>query len=121
MNTVYVNGKKYTLPNGSVSVINNKVYWNGKLVEDCDLLKEKTINITIEGNVEGDVKCDTIKSINIKGSCKNIETHNGTVKIGGDIIGNVSTHNGSVNCYNIHGDVKTHNGNINKSFFPKLF
>ena len=75
MNTVCVNGKKYTLPNGSVRVVNNKVYWNGVLVEDCDLLKEKTINITIEGNVEGDIKCDTIESINIKGSCKNIEIH----------------------------------------------
>ena len=121
MNTVYVNGKKYTLPNGSVSVINNKVYWNGKLVEDCDLFKEKTININIEGNVEGDIKCDTIESINIKGSCKNIETHNGEVKIGGDVAGNISTHNGNVSCHNIHGDVKTHNGNINKSFFAKLF
>ena len=121
MNTVCVNGKKYTLPNGSVSVVNNKVYWNGILVEDCDLLKEKTINITIEGNVEGDIKCDTIESINIKGSCKNIETYNGEVKIDGDVDGNVSTHNGNVNCHNIHGDVKTHNGNINKSFFSKIF
>ena len=56
MNTAYVNGKKYILPNGSVSVVNNKVYWNGILVEDCDLFKEKTINITIEGNIEGDIK-----------------------------------------------------------------
>ena len=38
--------------------------------------KEKIINITIEGNVEGDIKCDTIKSINIKGYCKNIEINN---------------------------------------------
>ena len=76
MNTVYVNGKKYTLPNGSVSVVNNKVYWNGILVEDCDLFKEKIINITIEGNVEGDIKCDTIESINIKGSCKDIQIIN---------------------------------------------
>ena len=43
MNTVYVNGKKYILPNGNVSVVNNKVYWNGILVEDCDLFKEKII------------------------------------------------------------------------------
>ena len=76
MNTVYVNDKKYTLPNGSVSVVNNKVYWNGILVEDCDLFKEKIINITIEGNVEGDIKCDTIESINIKGSCKDIQIIN---------------------------------------------
>lgn len=121
MNKVYVNGKKYILPNGNVSVVNNKVYWNGKLVEDCYLLKEKIINITIEGNVEGDVKCDNIESINIKGSCKNIETNNGEVKIGGNVDGNVSTYNGNVNCHNINGDAKTHNGNINKSFFSKLF
>ena len=36
MNTVYVNNKKYTLPNGSFHIINNKVYWNGFLVEDCN-------------------------------------------------------------------------------------
>lgn len=76
MNTVYVNDNKYTLPNGSFHIINNKVYWNGFLVEDCNFFKEKIINITIEGNVEGDIKCDTIESINIKGSCKNIEIHN---------------------------------------------
>ena len=76
MNTVYVNGKKYILPNGNVSVVNNKVYWNGILVEDCDLFKEKIININIEGNVEGDIKCDTIESINIKGSCKDIQIIN---------------------------------------------
>ena len=62
-----------------------------------------------------------MESINIKGSCNNIETHNGEVKINGNVTGNVSTHNGNVNCHNIHGDAKTHNGNINKSFFSKLF
>ena len=93
MNKVNINGKTYTAPDGcSVSVINNKVYFNGKLAEDFNDWKEKNIeikvegnckevkadagNITVEGNVEGDIKCDTIESINIKGSCKDIQIIN---------------------------------------------
>ena len=106
MNKVNINGKTYTAPDGcSVSVINNKVYFNGKLAEDFNDWKEKNIeikvegnckevkadagNITVEGNVEGDIKCDTIESINTKTDCGNIKAHH--------IFGNANTDCGNIN------------------------
>lgn len=41
MNQVVVNGKHYELPDDSVTVINDKVYLNGKLVGDEYVVKKK--------------------------------------------------------------------------------
>jgi len=119
MNKVTINGKTYTAPDGcSISVINNKVYCDGKLLEDCNEIKQKKIeiivegnckevsadagNITVNGNVEGDVAADA-GNISIKGN------------VGGDVhadCGNITTGkivgNASVDC----GTVKNHKGNI---------
>ena len=53
MSSVIINGKTITIDGNcnNVSVINNKVYVNGKLIQDCDEIKEKNIKITIDGNV----------------------------------------------------------------------
>jgi len=113
MNTVFINGKTYTAPDGcSVSVRNNKVYFNGKLAEDFNDWKEKNIeikivgncnevnvdagNITIEGNVERDVNADT-----------------GNINVRGDIKGNVKTDTGNIKSHHIFGNASTDIGNIN--------
>lgn len=113
MNTVFVNGKTYTAPDGcSVSVRNNKVYFNGKLAEDFNDWKEKNIeikivgnckevnvdtgNLIIEGNVEGDINADT-----------------GNIKIRGDVKGNVTTDTGNVSAHHIFGNASSDIGNIN--------
>lgn len=110
MNKVVVNGKIYNLPNGSVSVINNKVYHNGKLVTDCDEIKEKEIKITIEGDA-CDVSLDCGEII-VKGNCNNVKSKNGNVEISGDVSGNASTTNGNIKAKTIYGDCKTTLGSI---------
>ena len=112
MNKVSINGKTYTAPDGvSVSVVNNKVYFNGKLAEDFNDWKEKNIeikiegncnkvtadagNITVNGNVEGDVSADA-----------------GNINIKGDVKGNVEADCGNISANHINGNVRTDCGNI---------
>lgn len=112
MNKVFVNGKTYTAPDGcSVSVRNNKVYFNGKLAEDFNDWKEKNIeikivgncnevkadagNITVEGNVEGDASSDA-----------------GNITIRGDVKGNANTDCGNIKAHHIFGRASTDCGNI---------
>lgn len=111
--TVIVNGKKYTLPGGSISVIGNKVYCNGKLVEDCSEIKEKNITIIVNGNVDK-VSTDT-SNITINGNVNNVETDTGDIKITGDVSGNVSSDTGDIHCGNIGGNAKTSTGDISHS------
>jgi hypothetical protein len=112
MNVVNINGRTYSAPDGvSVSVINNKVYFNGKLQEDLTNWKEKNIeiivcgnckevkadagNITVEGNVEGDASSDA-----------------GNIKIRGDVKGNAHTDCGNISAHHIFGNANTDCGNI---------
>ena len=99
MNVIVVNGKKYTTNGGSISVINNKVYVDGELLSDCDEFKEKVINITVEGNVEGDISTD-VGNITVKGNCT----------------GDVKTTSGDVDCKDVGGDVKTVSGDVKCKF-----
>lgn len=110
---VTINGKKYTLPGGSVSVIGNKVYCNGKLVEDCNEIKEKNITIIVNGNVDK-VSTD-VSNITINGNANNVETDTGDIKITGDVSGNVSSDTGDIRCGNIGGNAKTSTGDISHS------
>lgn len=114
MNVVVVNGKKYTTTGGSISVIGNKVYCDGELLSDCDEFKEKVINITVNGNVDGYVKT-TSGNIKLQGSVGEIETTSGDVDIVGNV-GNVKTVSGNVKAKKILGNVKTVSGDIAKSF-----
>ena len=52
MNTITINDKIYSAPDGcsinviNMNIINNKVYVNGKLFEDCNADNSKKIEIT---------------------------------------------------------------------------
>lgn len=115
MNTVNINGKTYTAPDGvSVSVINGKVYFNGKLQEDFKDCKEKKIEIIIEGNCK-EIKCDT-GNITVKGNVEgNITADTGNIDVKGDIRGNVTTDCGNIRSHHIFGNVSTDIGIINGS------
>ena len=115
MNTVNINGKTYTAPdNASVSVINGKVYFNGKLQEDFKNWKDKKIEIIIEGNCK-DIKCDT-GNITVKGNVEgNITADTGNIDVKGDIRGNVTTDCGNIRSHHIFGNVSTDIGIINGS------
>jgi hypothetical protein len=112
MSTVTVNDKTYIVRDGgNLSISNNEIYIDGKLLIGSDSVQEKVspvVRIVVAGNllnltsdssvtVEGDV----LGSISAGGSvrCKNIE-------------GNVITH-GSLRCGDIVGDVQA-NGTIRR-------
>lgn len=106
---VIINGKRFK--GNNLTIKNNKVYIDGKLVED-DVVEEKNITINIEGDIEK-VKVDNCNLITVNGDCGSISTTNGDVKTLGNINGNVSTTNGNVRASTISGDVSTVNGDIN--------
>lgn len=97
--------------NQNISIVNGKVKVNGRVIEDLNQYEEKTINISIEGGC-GDLTVDVCEEVNITGNSGGIQTHNGNVKVEGDVSGNISTHNGNVACGNVGGGVQTHNGCI---------
>lgn len=110
MNTVIVNGKKYTVPNGNVSVIGNKIYVNNKLITDESSCTSKEIKIVINGNVEGGIKVDS-GNVTVFGDCKDINTMSGDVECK-NVNGNIKTQSGDVKCGNVSGDISTMSGDV---------
>ena len=113
MNTVNINGKTYTAPDGvSVSVINKKVYFNGKLAEDFKDWKEKKIEIIIEGNCK-EIKCDS-GNITINGNVEgDASSDAGNITVKGDVKGNAKTDCGNIKAHHIFGNASTDCGNVN--------
>lgn len=136
MQTCFVNGKRYEFADGaSISIINDKVYCNGKVVIDTNDIKDKVINITIKGNVDkattgsgsleikGDVGSVQSSSgnISIDGNVSgDVNTSSGDVKCGDVLSGNVKTMSGDVTCGEIHGNVNTMSGDISHSIISKV-
>ena len=115
MNKVNINGRTYTAPDGcSVSVINNKVYFNGKLAEDFNDWKEKNIEIKIEGNCT-EVKADA-GNITIEGNVEgDASSDAGNIKIRGDVKGNAQT-----DCGNIRGAQNVNSLNIGNGWLNNI-
>jgi len=123
MNTVVVNGKRYDIHGGNISVINNKVYCNGKLITDTNEITQKNIKIVIQGNVEGDVKTDC-GDIEVTGNCRSVISTSGDINIKGSVSGGVKSTSGDITCDEVHGDIQTVSGDIEnkgKGFFKKFF
>ena len=121
MNTVNVNGKNYEVPNGcNVSVINGKVYFNGKLSDYFKNYNDKKIEIIIVGDCE-EVKVDA-GNVTVKGNVKgNVNVDAGNISVEGDIRGNVTADCGNISANYIAGNVSTDCGNIGKnSIFSKI-
>lgn len=121
MSTVNVNGKTYEFPNGcSVSVKNGKVYFEGKLADDFKNLKDKKIEIIVCGNCK-EVKADA-GNITVKGNVEgNVVSDAGNISIEGDVRGNVTAECGNISAYHISGNVSTDCGNIgHNSIFSKI-
>jgi hypothetical protein len=136
MQSCFVNGKRYVFADGaSISIINDKVYCNGKVVIDTNDIKDKVINITIKGNVEKastgsgslEIKGDvcTVQSasgnISIVGNVSgDVTTSSGDVKCGDVLNGNVKTMSGDVTCGVVNGDVSTMSGDVEKSVISRI-
>ena len=99
---------------GSLSMINGKWYdGTGQEIDMNNLagLKEaKTINITIEGDVER-LEVDCCSSITVNGNVRKVNTGSGSITCK-DIDGDAHTGSGSIHAENIIGDAKTGSGNI---------
>lgn len=97
MNTIIVNGTRIQTNGNNISVINNSIYVDGKVVQS-DLSGD--VNIKFEGDLAS-LKCNGSATIN--GNIK------GDVDVGGsldcnDIVGNIDV-GGSVRCGKVSGDI----------------
>ena len=96
-NAVSVNGKTYTVTGKNITMIDDKIYVDGKEITSTE---SQIINIIIEGNVN-QVQCNGY-----------VEVHgdvNGNIDCGGsvtcgDITGNIDC-GGSVSCGEVKGDI----------------
>jgi len=93
MGSCTVNGKIYH--GNNISIVNNKVYIDGKLAEDGEETNSDKINITFTEGVFEKIEVD------------------GDVYIKGNVKGNIQA-NGSINCDDINGNASA-GGSIKKS------
>ena len=105
-NKVTINGKTIKLPsNNNISVVNGKVFVDGKEVDtsDTDLQNSNSIiNISIEGNVD---RIDCSGSVEVKGNVSKGIDCGGSVSITGDVNGDIDC-GGSANIKGSHkGDI----------------
>ena len=107
--TVIIGGniKNSSIEGNSISIINNKIFVDGKEIET----EEKVINIIVEGNLDK-LEVDCCNSIKVNGVTKDIEVSNGNIAISGDVKGNVNNINGNIIAKVINGNCKTTNGDI---------
>lgn len=107
--TVIIGGniKNSSIEGNSISIINNKIFVDGKEIET----EEKVINIIVEGNLDK-LEVDCCNSIKVNGVTKDIEVSNGNIAISGDVKGNVNNINGNIIAKVINGNCKTINGDI---------
>ena len=113
MSKIIIGGNAFEVQ-GSLSMINGKWYdGTGQEIDMNNLagLKEaKTINITIEGDVER-LAVDCCSSITVNGNVRKVNTGSGSITCK-DIDGDAHTGSGSIHAENISGDAKTGSGNI---------
>ena len=101
----YINGRRINAPDGAnISIINNKVYINGKLSEEYsnDIKEDKEIIIKVEGNT-GNINASN--RVTIKGNVNGDIDAGNSVEVSGDVNGDID----AGNSVNVKGTVK---GNI---------
>ena len=107
--TVIIGGniKNSSIEGNSISIINNKIFVDGKEIET----EEKVINIIVEGNLDK-LEVDCCNSIKVNGVTKDVEVSNGNITISGDVKGNVNNINGNIIAKVVNENCKTKNGDI---------
>lgn len=120
MNTITINDKTYSAPDGcsinviNMNIINNKVYVNGKLFEDCNTDNSKKIEIKIEGNCSN-VNVDAA-NLTINGNVDGkVAVDAGNITCNGDIKGDVKCDCGKISCNNIFGNTDVDCGVVKSS------
>lgn len=99
----------------SMTIINGKTYVNGKEVDLAKLANKQEDSDIYHIHIEGDVdklEIDHCETISITGNVRKIHTSYGSIKIEGDVDGDVHTNMGDIECGNVDGDVHTNMGSI---------
>ncbi len=106
--SIIINGNQI-ISNGNNNIIvsGNKIFIDGNDVTP----DAKEINIEVNGNIER-LEVDNCNNIKVIGECKSVKSHNASIDIEGNVDGDVTTHNGNIDCQNVSGSVSTKNGNI---------
>ena len=93
----------------NLQINKNQIFIDGELVELKE--DEKSINITVNGNIEM-LNVDYCNELKIIGDCKDITSKNGNIQVEGNVNRNITSKNGNIICRNVGGDIETKNGNI---------
>lgn len=99
----------------SMTVMNGKTYVNGKEVNLDELANKQEDSNVYHIHIEGDVdklEVDHCETISVTGKVRKIHTSYGSIKIEGDVDGDVHTNMGDIECGNVDGDVHTNMGSI---------
>lgn len=106
---ITINGKVYRNVSGHMEVTDKGIFVNGKPIEEWG--EAPVVKIELHGNVENIISENA--DVEVKGNATSVNTKNGNIGIGGDVLGNVDTKNGNVSISGkVEGDVTTKNGNI---------
>lgn len=96
--TVSVNGKTIRVSGNNVTVINDKIIVDGKVLNES--MDSKNITVIVEGNCN---KLDACGDVEIRGNCGSVDC-SGSCHIDGSVEGNVDA-SGSVTCGNVGGNI----------------
>lgn len=110
---VVCNGNRIEVSGSNISVINGRVFVDGKEYTDEDKnVKYKDITIVVNGSPE--VVRNESGNIIVRGDVKgNVGAASGDIEISGNVGGNVSTLSGDVRAKSIYGQVSTVSGDVN--------
>lgn len=113
MNMATITLNSATFRGKTVSIINGKVFVDGKECVDTDKISDKEINIVISGDVEGAISIDSCNSVKVTGNVGQLQTTSGDVQIDGSVTGSVTTTSGDINIGgNVHENVRTVSGDV---------
>ena len=96
--TVSVNGKTVRVRGNNISVINDKIIVDGKVLDES--MDFKNITVIVEGDCK---KLDAYGNVEIKGNCGSVDC-SGSCYITGNVEGDVDA-SGSVTCGNVGGNI----------------
>lgn len=99
--TISANGKTIRVRGNNISVINDKIIVDGKVLDES--MDFKNITVIVEGDCKELYACGNVE---IRGNCGSVDC-NGSCYITGDVEGDVDA-SGSVTCGNVGGDIDAH-------------
>jgi hypothetical protein len=103
---IRINGK--TFKGNSVSINNNVVVIDGVVIGTGD---EKIINISVEGDLR-ELSVDHCATLKVSGNVNKLRTTSGDVEITGDVMGDIQTTSGDVECGNVKAGIITTSGDV---------